>query len=267
MTLGKLASVSTKIIVLTPMPGKSRSLCSGETALERKCRAWGQADSGLNASQFLYSDPQPWAGRRSASELCFPQVSTRDSNNCLKELSGRLSSSLFHRVGKMEHRSHCCPAPPNLGGLGVAWGSHELTERCPCGVLQGVRLILHLAWYLYLFQEWMFLWIHLVHFIRDFLTLICNGFTGSGALWGRTPSEQQALSQVHAPTFPNPERFLLLFLCVVCSHYTSAFSLPSCSVHRPQPLAFPSVLCASLLRWWLQAIHGQHPMWDYCLPT
>lgn len=155
MTLGKLASVSTKIIVLTPMPGKSRgkSLCSGETALERECRAWGQADSGLNASQFLYSDPQPWAGRHSASELWFPQVSTRDSNNCLKELSGRLSSRLFHHVGKMEHRSHCCPAPPNLGGLGVAWGSHELTERCPCGVLQAVRLILHLAWYLYLFQE------------------------------------------------------------------------------------------------------------------
>lgn len=136
MTLGKLASVSTKIIVLTPMPGKSRgkiSLLWGNCFRER-VQGLGSGRLWLEC-QFLYSDPQPWAGRRSASELWFPHVPTRHGNNYLKELSGGLSSRLFLRVGKMEHRSHCCRAPPNLGGLGVAWGAHELTERCPCGVL------------------------------------------------------------------------------------------------------------------------------------
>lgn len=134
MTRGKLASISTKIIVLTPMPGKSRGKISLPLGNCFKERVQGLGSGRL---QFLYSHPQPWAGRRSASELWFPQVSTRNGNNYLKELSGGLSSRLFHCAGKMEHRSHCCPVPPNLGGLGwglgCTWINWEMPMQCPAG--------------------------------------------------------------------------------------------------------------------------------------
>lgn len=38
-------------------------------------------------------------------------------------------------------------------------------------------------------------------------------------------SEQQALSQVHAPTFPNPERHFCCFSCVLCLLTTRVLSL------------------------------------------